>query len=295
MIKATISSPDGCIIPKLPPPPRQQPALTVQSTILDGDTPKQIESKITTQESFFQNPFSQRLATLEQELRNILASKMSIEQKVILYKSTLNEIFATDKSRYIPHKKRNIGLNLGQMRAAAGHAAPPAAGRPRGRPRSRRRRPRARSLSPSRSPSPHPTAGVQRLPRSRSRSRDLSPPPHPTAGVQRLPGIPRSRSRSRGRERDRERRRERSLITPQSAGNIGTYPTAGAVARRLFDTPPALAENEILPEAEDSDDDDDTPLPSSRKRKKNTPNIPGYPPMEPTRASARIQAKRQKK
>ena len=73
--------------------------VTLKSVSLEGSDSKAYETRVSQNQPFFQNPFSQRLSTLEGELGNILASKMSDDQKLVLYKSALNELFITDRMR----------------------------------------------------------------------------------------------------------------------------------------------------------------------------------------------------
>ena len=126
MMKAVIEDPSACIVP-------QTPTLALQTKSLD-DPEKQFETKIVQPSAFFQNPFSQRISVLEERLRGILNSRESEEQKYLLYKSMLNELFLTERMSHRSNKKRKGTLNLAPLYAAAK--------------KTRRRRPRARSLSP---------------------------------------------------------------------------------------------------------------------------------------------------
>ena len=250
MIKAVIAQPDQSVLPTLSPP-QTTPSLTVHSTLLDGGVPKQIESYVTTQQSLFQNPFNQRLSTLEGELRNILSRQMSDDQKLILYKSTLNQLFATDKMRHIPHKKRNIGLNLAQLRASTLDP---------GAPQARGRAKRKRTASPR-----------------RARSLSQSPPPVSRRLQTSVPTLLPARAKLRG---------PIVMETPQKL-DLAPYPgdVQNASRRLNFETPTRFSS------LQEDDGEDEGPWKKVEKNKPkrnvvkerySTP--PGYAPLPPRRS-----------
>lgn len=133
MMKAVIEDPSACIVPQTGQ--SQTPAIALQTKSLD-EPEKEFETKVVQPSAFFQNPFSQRLGILEEQLRNILNSRESEEQKYLQYKSTLNELFLTERMRHQSNKKRKATLNLAPFYASNKNS------------RRRRRRRRHRSLSP---------------------------------------------------------------------------------------------------------------------------------------------------
>ena len=116
MLKAVLSSNNMALNKAV------DPNLTLKSHSLEGSDSKSYETRISSSQPFFQNPFSQKISVLESELQNILSSKMSDEQKMILYRSSLNELFLADKMR---KTSRNLRPPLLPPRRVA--AAPAAA------------------------------------------------------------------------------------------------------------------------------------------------------------------------
>ena len=254
MIKAVIAQPDQSVLPTLSPP-QTPPSLTVHSTLLDGGVPKQIESYVTTQQSLFQNPFNQRLSTLEEELRNILSRQMSDDQKLILYKSTLNQLFATDKMRHIPHKKRNIGLNLAQLRAST--LTP-------GAPRARGRAKRRRTTSPR-----------------RARSLSQSPPPGSRRLQTSLPALLPARPKTRD---------PIVLGTPQNL-DLPPYPGNVQNASRQLDFETPNRYSSLLEDEDDGEGHWEKVVKNKQKRKVvkvPTATPPGYPDLPRPRRSERV-------
>ena len=250
MIKAVIAQPDQSVLPTLSPP-QTPPSLTVHSTLLDGGVPKQIESYVTTQQSLFQNPFNQRLSTLEEELRNILSRQMSDDQKLILYKSTLNQLFATDKMRHIPHKKRNIGLNLAQLRASTLDP---------GAPQARGRAKRKRTASPR-----------------RARSLSQSPPPVSRRLQTSVPTLLPARAKLRG---------PIVMETPQKL-DLAPYPgDVQNASRQLNFETPSLLEDDDEDEGQWKKVVKNKPKRNVVKERYSTP--PGYAPLPNPRRSQRV-------
>ena len=77
------------------------PSLTFKSNTLEGSDSKTYETRIEQSRPFFSNPFAEKLSGLERSLRAIMTGKMNDEQKLILYKNSLNDIFLTDRMRKI--------------------------------------------------------------------------------------------------------------------------------------------------------------------------------------------------
>ena len=87
--------------------------LTFKSNTLEGSDSKTYETRIEQSRPFFKDPYADKLSGLEQKLHAIMTGKMNDEQKLILYKNSLNDIFVTDRMR-----KLNAHKPEGQERAA---------------------------------------------------------------------------------------------------------------------------------------------------------------------------------
>ena len=131
------------------------PSLTFKSNTLEGSDSKTYETRIEQSRPFFSNPFAEKLSGLERSLRAIMTGKMNDEQKLILYKNSLNDIFLTDRMRKInarrPEQKERAAppAQVPQPAAAAAAAA-------------------AVAELPAQAPPPH-------IPKKRGRRRDRSP------------------------------------------------------------------------------------------------------------------------
>ena len=133
MIKAVLSPPSGAN-----PSLNTAPNLTFKSNTLEGSDSKTYETRISQSRPFFKDPYADKLSGLEQKLHAIMTGKMNDEQKLILYKNSLNDIFVTDRMR-----KLNAHKPEGQERAA-----PPA----------RVPQPEAVAALPTQAPPPPPPA-----------------------------------------------------------------------------------------------------------------------------------------
>ena len=107
MIKAVLSSSGAN------PSLNTAPNLTFKSNTLEGSDSKTYETRISQSRPFFKDPYAEKLSGLEQTLHAIMTGKMNDEQKLILYKNSLNDIFVTDRMR-----KLNAHKPEGQERAA---------------------------------------------------------------------------------------------------------------------------------------------------------------------------------
>ena len=131
------------------------PSLTFKSNTLEGSDSKTYETRIEQSRPFFSNPFAEKLSGLERSLRAIMTGTMNDEQKLILYKNSLNDIFLTDRMRKInarrPEQKERAAppAQVPQPAAAAAAAA-------------------AVAELPAQAPPPH-------IPKKRGRRRDRSP------------------------------------------------------------------------------------------------------------------------
>ena len=138
------------------------PSLTFKSNTLEGSDSKTYETRIEQSRPFFSNPFAEKLSGLERSLRAIMTGKMNDEQKLILYKNSLNDIFLTDRMRKInarrPEQKKERAAPPAQVPqpAAAAAAAAAAAG----------------AELPAQVP---PPAQLGAIPKKRRRRRDRSP------------------------------------------------------------------------------------------------------------------------
>ena len=156
MIKAVLST-ANCATPSLNNNKIVAPSnITLKSNSLEGSDSKSFETHVTQSQPFFQNAFAQKISALEADLQNILQSKMSDEQKSILYKSTLNQLFLTDNMRKLPRNTKRPPIPLLPARAAAHRrirsVSPPM--------------PRLQRQTPLSSRRATPTGAVKKTPRS---------------------------------------------------------------------------------------------------------------------------------
>ena len=132
------------------------PSLTFKSNTLEGSDSKTYETRIEQSRPFFSNPFAEKLSGLERSLRAIMTGTMNDEQKLILYKNSLNDIFLTDRMRKInarrPEQKERAAPPAQVPQPAAAAAAAAA----------------AVAELPAQAPPPH-------IPKKRGRRRDRSP------------------------------------------------------------------------------------------------------------------------
>ena len=149
MIKAVLSSPSSSN--------GTGPSLTFKSNTLEGSDSKTYETRIEQSRPFFSNPFAEKLSGLERSLRAIMTGKMNDEQKLILYKNSLNDIFLTDRMRKInarrPEQKERAAPPAQVPQPAAAAAA-------------------AVAELPAQAP---PPAQLGAIPKKRRRRRDRSP------------------------------------------------------------------------------------------------------------------------
>lgn len=145
MIKAVLSSSGAN------PSLNTAPNLTFKSNTLEGSDSKTYETRISQSRPFFKDPYAEKLSGLEQTLHAIMTGKMNDEQKLILYKNSLNDIFVTDRMR-----KLNAHKPEGQERAA-----PPA----------RVPQPEAVAALPTQAP-PHPPAPLgEEIPKKKKKKK----------------------------------------------------------------------------------------------------------------------------
>ena len=145
MIKAVLSS--SGVNPSL----NTAPNLTFKSNTLEGSDSKTYETRISQSRPFFKDPYAEKLSGLEQTLHAIMTGKMNDEQKLILYKNSLNDIFVTDRMR-----KLNAHKPEGQERAA-----PPA----------RVPQPEAVAALPTQAPPPPPPPLGEELPEKKKKKK----------------------------------------------------------------------------------------------------------------------------
>ena len=138
------------------------PSLTFKSNTLEGSDSKTYETRIEQSRPFFSNPFAEKLSGLERSLRAIMTGKMNDEQKLILYKNSLNDIFLTDRMRKInarrPEQKKERAAPPAQVPQPAAAAAAAAAA--------------AVAELPAQAP---PPAQLGAIPKKRRKRRDRSP------------------------------------------------------------------------------------------------------------------------
>ena len=147
MIKAVLSSSGAN------PSLNTAPNLTFKSNTLEGSDSKTYETRISQSRPFFKDPYAEKLSGLEQTLHAIMTGKMNDEQKLILYKNSLNDIFVTDRMR-----KLNAHKPEGQERAA-----PPA----------RVPQPEAVAALPTQAP-PHPPAPLgEEIPKKKKKKKKM--------------------------------------------------------------------------------------------------------------------------
>ena len=118
MLKAVISKPACLPLPMLPSVIKTTDApVFLQSSSNSTNNPDLVTTKVLSHQPFFQNPYTQKIQNLESELRSILESRMSDNQKALLYQSALNEILMTDKIRKMkPPTIRRIGPGVQRRR-----------------------------------------------------------------------------------------------------------------------------------------------------------------------------------
>ena len=100
MIKAVLSSSNGTN-----PPLNSVNNLTFKSNTLEGSDSKTYETRIEQSRPFFKDPFAEKLSGLERTLHAIMVGKMNDDQKLVLYKNSLNDIFVTDRMRKLSARK----------------------------------------------------------------------------------------------------------------------------------------------------------------------------------------------
>ena len=100
MLKAVISKPACPPLPLLTSIAKTSgsPVFLESSSNVDNNTDL-VTTKVLAHQPFFQNPHTQKIQTLEAELRSILESGISTSQKALLYQSALNQILEADKRR----------------------------------------------------------------------------------------------------------------------------------------------------------------------------------------------------
>ena len=150
MLKAVIS-PQGT--------PPVQASTYLESTENAGSDTNIFRTKLLQDKPFFQNPHAQKLEKIETDLRNILSSSMSSEQKGILYQEALNKMFIADRQR-----KANVP------------APAPLRGRRRRQPRPPPQLPQPPPGPPTQPPQPPPEAPVLPPPALRQVFPNFLPP-----------------------------------------------------------------------------------------------------------------------
>ena len=100
MIKAVLSSSNGTN-----PPLNSVNNLTFKSNTLEGSDSKTYETRIEQSRPFFKDPFAEKLSGLERTLHAIMVGKMNDDQKLVLYKNSLNDIFVTDRMRKLSARR----------------------------------------------------------------------------------------------------------------------------------------------------------------------------------------------
>ena len=98
MLKAVLSPPKWATLPAVAPSTAETnaPVFLESSSNFDNDI---VRTKILQQPPLFQNPYAQKIQKIEADLRSILESKMSDDQKAMLYQSALSGVLAVDRKR----------------------------------------------------------------------------------------------------------------------------------------------------------------------------------------------------